>query len=250
MPTKTTPSRRSRQPLDSLRRLAVIGLAAGLCGPLAFAQPAAEPLDKPVRIIVAYGAGGASDAIARFVADGVARRAGKTAIVENKPGADGNIAAEAAARAPHDSYTLLVSGPSTHAANATIYRKLPYDPEADFTPLATMVSTPFVLLVNPKRIQATSFKDFQAWARQESNPLSFASANVGGRISGELFKQRSGLKAVNVPYKTSSQAMTGPYFSCSWALRPRSLTAPSRKAFCRKSAIFMAKPHGSAAKSP
>lgn len=190
----------------------VIGLAALLWGVAAVAQPASaaatERLDKPVRIIVAYGAGGASDSIARFVGDGLSRRAGKPVIVENKAGADGNIAAETAVRAAPDTYTLLVSGSSTHAANASIYRKLPYDPEADFTPLATMASTPFVILVNPRRVQAATFKEFLAWARKEGNSLSFASANVGGRISGELFKQRAGLKAVNVPYKTSSQAMT------------------------------------------
>lgn len=191
---------------------AILGLAVLLWGAAAIAQPASaaatERLDKPVRIIVAYGAGGASDSIARFVGDGLSRRAGKPVIVENKARADGNIAAETAVRATPDAYTLLVSGSSTHAANATIYRKLPYDPEADFTPLATLASTPFVLLVNPKRVQAATFKEFLAWSRKESSSLSFASANVGGRITGELFKQRAGVKAVNVPYKNSSQAMT------------------------------------------
>ncbi|WP_208508211.1 tripartite tricarboxylate transporter substrate binding protein [Variovorax paradoxus] len=196
---------------DRLRRAAVAGLAIALCATAALAQsgpaPVAERLDKPVRIIVAYGAGSASDSIARLVGEGLSRRSGKPVIVENKAGADGNIAAEAAVRAPTDSHTLLVSGSSTHAANATVYKKLAYDPEADFTPLATMASTPFALLVNPKRVQAATFKDFLAWARSE-NALSFASANVGGRITGELFKQRAGLKAVNVTYRNSSQAMT------------------------------------------
>ncbi|SPA34274.1 Extra-cytoplasmic solute receptor [Cupriavidus taiwanensis] len=201
-----------RRPRRQYGAAVVIGLAALLWGAAAIAQPSpaagTERLDKPVRIIVAYGAGGASDSIARFVGDGLSRRAGKPVIVENKAGADGNIAAETAVRAAPDAYTLLVSGSSTHAANATIYRKLPYDPEADFTPLATMASTPFVLLVNPKRVQAATFKEFLALARKESSSLSFASANVGGRITGELFKQRAGVKAVNVPYKNSSQAMT------------------------------------------
>ncbi len=202
----------TRPAVSRLRRVAMIGLATSLLGSAVAAQPSAaagaDHLDKSVRIIVAYGAGGASDSIARFVGEGLAKRSGKSVIVENKAGADGNIAAEAAARASTDSYTLLVSGPSTHAANATIYRKLPYDPEGDFTPLATMASTPFVLLVNPKRVQAASFKDFLPWAKKAGNTPSFASANVGGRISGELFKQRAALNAVNVPYKNSSQAMT------------------------------------------
>ncbi|MCA0240443.1 MAG: tripartite tricarboxylate transporter substrate binding protein [Proteobacteria bacterium] len=198
---------------NGLRRIALMALlAVGLWAPRAFAQPAsgtaAEQLDKPVRIIVAYGAGGASDSIARFVGEALSKRSGKPVVVENKAGADGNIAAEAAVRAPTDSHTLLVSGSSTHAANSTIYRKLPYDPEVDFTPLATMASTPFVLLVNPKRVQAANFKEFLSWARRDENKLSFASANVGGRISGELFRQRAGLNAVNIPYKNSGQAMT------------------------------------------
>lgn len=211
-PDWQVPGQTVRQRPNRLRRIALMGLAAGLWGPAAIAQPApaaaADRLDKPVHIIVAYGAGGASDAIARFVSDGLSKRTDKPVIVENKAGADGNIAAEAAVRAPATAHTLLVSGSSTHAANATIYRKLPYDPEADFTPLAAMASTPFVLLANPKRIQAPTFREFLAWARKENKELSFASANVGGRISGELFKQRAGLKAVNVPYRNSSQAMT------------------------------------------
>lgn len=201
-----------RSKLSRLLRVAVAGLNATVWCSVVLAQsnsaPAAEYLDKPVRIIVAYGAGSASDNIARLLSHGLAKRGGKPVIVENRPGADGNIAAEGAIRAPTDSYTLLVSGSSTHAANATIYKKLPYNPEADFTPLATMASTPFVVLVNPKRVTDVTFKDFLAWAKKEK-ALSFASASVGARISGELLKQRAGLTAaVNVPYKASGQALT------------------------------------------
>jgi tripartite-type tricarboxylate transporter receptor subunit TctC len=204
--------RRARRALRRLTGIAAIGLATSLWALSGVAQPSAaadaDGLDKPVHIIVAYGAGGASDSIARYVADELSKRAGQPVIVENKPGADGNIAAEAALRGLTNAYTLLVSGSSTHAANATIYRKLPYHPEADFTPLATMASTPFVLLVNPMRVQATTFSEFLDWARKKNKDFSFASASVGARISGELFKQRAGLDAVNVPYKNSSQAMT------------------------------------------
>ena len=165
-------------------------------------------LDKPVRIIVAYGAGGASDSLARYVGEAIAQRGGKPVVVENKPGADGNIAAEYVARAPADAYNLLVSGSSTHATNSTIYKKLGYNPLNDFTPLANMASTPYVMIVNPKRITQTSAADFLAWAKKEDKPLSFASANVGGRIAGERFKQLTKINAVNVPYKSSAQAMT------------------------------------------
>ena len=196
-----------------LQQASAWGLA-GVAAPYslsAFANDPVQPvtqLDKTVRIIVAYAAGGASDSIARYVGEAIGQRGGKAVIVENKPGADGNIAAEYVARAPTDSYNLLVSGSSTHAANATIYKKLGYNPIADFTPLANMASTPYAMIVNPKRITQTKVADFLAWAKKEDKPLSFASANVGGRIAGERFKQLTKINAVNVPYKSSAQAMT------------------------------------------
>ncbi len=201
----------------SRRRWLLSASAAGLAGSVAqwplraWAADSVQPvtrLDKQVRIVVAYGAGGASDGIARYVGEAISQRGGKPVIVENKPGADGNIAAEYVARAPADAYNLLVSGSSTHAVNATIYKKLGYDPIADFTPLANMASTPYAMLVNPKRISQTSVAAFLALAKKENRPLSFASANVGGRIAGERFKQLTRINAVNVPYRSSAQAMT------------------------------------------
>lgn len=203
-------SQSRRSCLQSAASFSLAALAVSLA-PNGWAADAVQPvskLDKPVRIIVAYGAGGASDNIARYVGEAISQKGGKPVIVENKPGADGNIAAEAVVRAPTDSYNLLVSGSSTHAANATIYKKLNYNPSADFTPLANMASTPYALVVNPKRITQTTAADFLAWAKKEGASLSFASANVGGRIAGERFKQLSGINAVNVPYKSSAQAMT------------------------------------------
>ncbi|MBN9574674.1 MAG: tripartite tricarboxylate transporter substrate binding protein [Alicycliphilus denitrificans] len=201
-------SRLSRRELLRSAGAMGLGMAAGLPALAQGAGAADFKLDKQVRIIVAYGAGGASDAIARYVGDAIAQRGGKPVIVENRPGADGNIAAEAVVRAPTDAYNLLVSGSSTHAANATIYKKLAYDPDKDFTPLATMANTPYAMLVNPKRIAQTTAADFLAWARKDGQTLSFASANVGGRIAGERFKQLTRINAVNVPYKSSAQAMT------------------------------------------
>ncbi|WP_096696789.1 tripartite tricarboxylate transporter substrate binding protein [Polaromonas sp. AER18D-145] len=169
----------------------------------------AQQLDKPVRIIVAYAAGGASDTIARYVAEKITQKVGHPVIVENRPGADGNIAAEAVARASADnSYTLLVSGVSTHAANASIYKKLPFDPERDFTPMTTLMSSPYLMVINPQRVKVTTLREFVASAKAESKDLSFASANVGGRVAGERFRALAQIQAVNVPYKSSPQAMT------------------------------------------
>jgi len=193
----------ARRQLIALGTTAAAGLACGL--PLA-AQ--AQALDKPVHMIVAYGPGSATDTIARYLAEKISRRGGRAVVVENKPGVDGNLAAEAAIRSPADAYTLLVSGASTHAANATIYKKLNFDPVADFTPLATLAQAPFVLLVNPQRIAQRSLKDFLAWAGEGGRSLSFASTSVGNRIAGEQFRQVTQLKTVNVPYRASAQAMT------------------------------------------
>ena len=187
-------------------------LLGAALGSLMLALPGwvhAETLEKPVRIIVAYAAGGASDTVARYVADKISAKAGQPIIVENRPGADGNIAAEAVARTSvGDDYTLLVSGPSTHAANATIYKKLPFDPEKDFHPMTTLVNTPYIMVVNPERVREKSVGEFVDAAKGKSGNVFFASANVGGRIAGELFRQRSGIEAVNVPYKSSPQAVT------------------------------------------
>jgi len=191
-----------------------LGMAAGLPALAQGGGSADFKLDKQGRIVVAYAAGGASDAIARYVGDAIAQRGGKAVIVENRPGADGNIAAEFVVRAPTDAYNLLVSGSSTHAANATIYKKLAYDPDKDFTPLATMATTPYAMLVNPKRIAQASAADFLAWARKDGQTLSFASANVGGRIAGERFKQLTRLNAVNAQAMTDLIGGQFDYYFC------------------------------------
>lgn len=172
------------------------------------AASAQSKLDKPVRIVVGYGAGTGLDTVTRYVAERLGSRLGQSVVVVNAPGADGNIGAVAAARAAPDMYNLLVAGSSTHAANAAIYPKLPFDPAADFAPLSAFGYIPFVLIVNPERSKARSFGEFIATARSAAAPLSFASTSVGSRIAGELFKQVATLKATNIPYKQSGEAMS------------------------------------------
>mgnify|MGYP001026644242 CR=1 FL=1 len=190
------------------RRMLLLGAAAVASAPMLAHAQSTDLQAKPIRIVVAYGAGGASDALARYAADSLTKAIGQRVIVENRPGADGNIAAEAVATAPDRDITLLVSGVSTHATNVTIYKRLPFDPEKDFFPLTTIASTPYLLVVNPERIQAKTFKDFLAEAGKAGRPLTYASANVGGRLAGELFKKLSGVSAENVAYRSSAQAMT------------------------------------------
>lgn len=184
-------------------QLAGAGALLAACG-----SGRAQALEKTVHVTVAYGAGGATDTIIRYVADKIRDKVGGPIIIENRPGADGNIAAEYVLRQSGDGYSLLVSGPSTHAANASIYKSLPYDPERDFTPLTTLATTPYFLVVNPQRVKAQTLPAFVAAARDAKASLSFASANVGGRIAGERFRALSGINAVNIPYRASTQAMT------------------------------------------
>ncbi|KGD90582.1 ABC transporter substrate-binding protein [Achromobacter sp. RTa] len=184
-------------------QLAGAGALLAACGGVR-----AQALDKTVHMTVAYGAGGATDTIIRYVADKIRDKVGSPIIIENRPGADGNIAAEYVLRQSGDGYNLLVSGPSTHAANASIYKSLPYDPERDFTPLTTLATAPYFLVVNPQRVKAETLQAFIASARASKASLSFASANVGGRIAGERFRAMSGINAVNIPYRASTQAMT------------------------------------------
>ncbi|SSW66821.1 hypothetical protein AVE30378_02308 [Achromobacter veterisilvae] len=184
-------------------QLAGAGALLAACG-----GTRAQTLDKTVHVTVAYGAGGATDTIIRYVADKIREKVGSPVIIENRPGADGNIAAEYVLRQSGDGYNLLVSGPSTHAANASIYKSLAYDPERDFTPLTTLATAPYFLVVNPQRVKAETLQAFIADARASKGSLSFASANVGGRIAGERFRAMTGISAVNIPYRASTQAMT------------------------------------------
>ena len=190
------------------RRQLISAMALSAVSPELLAATPALKLDKPVRIVVSYAAGSGTDQVARYVADTMSKQSGQPVIVTNMPGADGNIGAAAAVRSPEDMYTLLVSGSSTHAANAAIYDKLPFHPETDFAPLSALAYIPFVLLVNPERIKARTLNAFLSASKGAGQSLSFASASVGSRIAGEQFKRLAGLDAVNVPYKASSGAMT------------------------------------------
>lgn len=188
------------------RRQLLLAIAAAATLPESFAQT--KNLDKPVRIIVGYGAGTGLDIVARHVGEALSKQIGQPVIVLNSPGADGNIGAAAAVRASTDMYTLLVSGSSTHAANSAIYGKLHFSPESDFTPLSAFGYIPFVLVINPEQNKSRTLAEFLSAAKATNQSLSFGSPSVGSRIAGELFKQRAQLNATNVPYKQSSEVMT------------------------------------------
>lgn len=161
---------------------------------------------KPVKIIVPQTPGGASDALARIVAQRLSEKWQQPVVIENKAGAGGNVGMEFVAVAPADGYTLLMSYVGSHAINASLYKKLPFDPERDFAPVATLATLPFVLVAAPD----ATFKTVQELvdlAKQKT--LTFGSAGNGSvnHLLGVLFNSAAGIKLEHIPYKGAAPAM-------------------------------------------
>jgi len=160
-----------------------------------------------IKIVVPFPAGGTTDILARFVAQYLGDKLGVTTIVENRPGASGTIGSEMVAKSPNDGSVLLLTA-THHVINPSLYRKLPYDTQKEFSPVAIVASAPNALVVN-KDFPAKTVADLIAMAKKEPGKLSFGSAGIGGanHLSGELFKQMAGLDIVHVPYKGAAPAM-------------------------------------------
>jgi tripartite-type tricarboxylate transporter receptor subunit TctC len=161
-----------------------------------------------VTIVVPFAAGGGGDILARMAAPRLEAKWGVPVVIENKPGAGGNIGATAVARAAPDGYTLLLAGSPQYAVNVTLFKKLPYDPVADFTPLAMAAATPFVLVVNPD-VPAKSVAEFVAYAKAQPQPLVYATAGFGvpHHLFMELLKSMTGLSMTPVPYTGSAPSL-------------------------------------------
>lgn len=195
----------------SIGRRQTLGVLAALAA--GWRVPAAAQADpwprKSVRFVVGAAAGGsASDVVTRYYAEQIAQRSGQAVVVENRPGADGNLAAEFVARAAPDAHTFLVTGNNTHAANVHLYKSLSFDPDKDFAPVTTYARVPYVLLANPNRVAARNLKDFIAHAKANPGKLSYASAAVASRVGVEQLKLMAGFEAMNVNYKSGAQAMS------------------------------------------
>jgi tripartite-type tricarboxylate transporter receptor subunit TctC len=187
--------------MDAVSRRTLLALAAA--SPFA-AQAQATP---PVRILVGAPAGGTTDTMARALAQEMGKALGRTVVVENRPGAGGNIAAEAVARAAPDGTTLLMSFTS-HAINASLYPSLPFDPEKDFTPL-TQVSSSTAMLVAHPSLPANDLRGLVALAKARPGRLNFAIGSVGSSIhlAGEAFKMMANVYIVNIPYRGTAPAV-------------------------------------------
>lgn len=164
---------------------------------------------RPVTIICPYAAGGGTDILARIFAQALSERLGKPFIVENHPGAGTLLAASTVAKAAPDGYTLLMGTSTPLAINATLHRKLPYNPAKDFVPLALVANVPFVLVVNPSLPTKTT-ADFVKYAKANPGKLSFGTSGPGSphHLYMELFKTMTGIDMVHVPYKGSVPALT------------------------------------------
>jgi len=183
---------------------AALGLAALALAGAAQAQSALPPT---IKIIVPFPAGGTTDILARYVAQALTEKHGTSVVVENRAGASGTIGSEQVARSPADASVLLLTA-THHVINPSLYKKLPYDTEKDFAPVAIVASAPNALVVHPS-VPAKTVAELIALARNEPGKLSFGSAGIGGanHLAGELFKQMAGLDIVHVPYKGAAPAM-------------------------------------------
>lgn len=162
---------------------------------------------KPIRIICAFGAGSAIDAIARVIARDLSEQMNVAVIVENRPGANGMIGVEAGAKSPPDGYTLVTGSNSTHAANAFLFRSIPYDPIRDFEPVAFVARLTSLLVANPSA-PFRSFPELIAYARANPGKLSYGTANSTSLIIGESIKSLAGIDMALVRYKSSPLAVS------------------------------------------
>jgi tripartite-type tricarboxylate transporter receptor subunit TctC len=192
------------------RGLAAAGMALAGIAVLASGLHAQDYPTRAVRIIVPFPAGGTADAMPRIVGDWLSRKWGHAVVIENKPGAAGNIGAEMAFNADPDGYTLLSAPPPPLVINQNLYPKLPYDATA-FVPISVMGIVPNALVVNPKKITFGTVKEFIDYAR--ANPGKVTSATQGNgstsHLTSEMFQLMAGMKFVHVPYRGSAPALQG-----------------------------------------
>jgi tripartite-type tricarboxylate transporter receptor subunit TctC len=187
--------------------VALVSAAAFLTAPTASAQ--APYPTKPIRIIVPFSPGGATDTLARLMGQKLQESWGQTVLVENKPGAGGNIGADAAAKAPADGYTLLLAAAGFMAVNPSVYPNMTYDPAKDFAPLTLLVKAPLLLVVNPK-LPVKDVGEFIAYAKSNPGKVSVGNGGAGTaqHLGGVYLASETNINLVHVPYKGSAPATT------------------------------------------
>jgi tripartite-type tricarboxylate transporter receptor subunit TctC len=183
-------------------------LFAVLFASVSIGAAAADYPNRPVRFIVPYAPGGGVDIVARLIAPKLSQSLGEAFVIDNRGGVGGNIGTALGAKAEPDGYTVVMAA-AAFAINASLYRKLPFDPEKDFVPVSLIAATPNILAVHPS-VQAKSVKELIALAKAKPHALNYASAGNGttSHLAGELFKSMTDVDIVHVPYKGTSPAVT------------------------------------------
>lgn len=164
--------------------------------------------NKPIRLVVPFASGGTTDSLGRLLAQRLSEKLGQPVVVDNRAGAGGNIGADLVAKSPADGYTLLFATVGTQSINASLYKKMPYDSEKDFTPIAPFASVPNILVVNPK-VPVKTVGELVSYSKAQPNTLNMGSAGNGStnHLSGELFKSMTSASFMHVSYKGSGPAM-------------------------------------------
>lgn len=197
----------TRRPQSMDRRTALATLAAAALATPAGVRAQAAPFpSRPLRMIVAVGAGGATDTMARRLAERLSQSLGQPISVENQPGGSGVIAAQAVARAAPDGHTILIGTNTTHAGNAAFMKSMPYDPVADFEPITRLGIAALVLTLNTA-VPASTVREFIAYARANPGKVAFGSGTGSARLASEMFKTMAGVDLLGVPYKTNAAAL-------------------------------------------
>ena len=191
-----------RHGLKLLAAAATLAVAGGATAQGAFPS-------KPINIIVPFSAGGTTDILARIVGQALSVELGQAVIIDNKPGAGGNIGGQAAARAPADGYTLFMGTVGTHAINQSLYKKMPFDPIKDFAPLSRVATVPNLLVAHPSRPYKT-VKELIAYAKAHPGEVTYGSPGSGAspHVSGALFQSMTKAELTHVPYKGSAPAVS------------------------------------------
>ena len=189
-----------------MRKLLLV-LGCLLALPQVQAQPQSYPT-KPIRLVVPFAPGGSADAMARLLADQLRAQLGQPVIVDNKPGAGGNIGGDMVARAPADGYTVLIAASGPIVINPSLYSKMSYDPVKDLRPVTQLVQEPNLMVINPK-IPAKTVAEFIAYAKSRPKEISFGSPGNGtpAHLAGEWFNQLTGTTMVHVPYRGTALAL-------------------------------------------
>lgn len=192
-----------------LRRRRLLALAAAGCAaPLASVRAQDNWPGKPLRMVVGYPGGSGIDVAARQLAHAIEGYAGQPIVIDNRPGALGNIGAAAVAAAAGDPYTMLFTPNSTHAANVHLFKKLPFDPVRDFSPVSSVATLGFVLVGDPRALKAANVKELLQQLRQDPKKFAYGSGNATGLVAGAMFRHDLGLDLLGVPYKGVPQAVT------------------------------------------